>query len=95
MDFGNRNQRGTELKLRESPRSPREQHSTLRKEPRITLGETLNIKVASPLFSSERSYEEGNSNNYDVEEFDLVQPQVIGATVVSSKGKMQPTDIPI
>ena len=94
MDFAtNRNnQRGTELKLRESPR---EQHSTLRKEPRITLGETLNIKVASPLFSSERSNEEGNSNNYDVEEFDLVRPQVIGATVVSSKGKMQPTDIPI
>ena len=85
-DFStNRNyQRGTELKLRESPH---EQHSTLRKEPRMTLGETLNIKVASPLFSSERSYEEGNSNNYDVEEFDLVRPQVIGATVVSSKGK--------
>ena len=53
----------------------------------------MNIKVASPLFGSERNHEEAHSNSYEVEELELVQPQIIGATVVSSKFKTQLEDI--
>ena len=60
--------------------------------PSATLGETLNIKVGSPFFKSDRTNEDVNSNNYEVEEFELIQPQVIGATVVSSKVKSQPAE---
>ena len=53
----------------------------------------MNIKVASPLFGSDRNHEEAHSNSYEVEELELVQPQIIGATVVSSKFKTQLEDI--
>ena len=86
--------------MKESNRSSHQRSSPHRSSPQSKLRndppskeQTLNIKVASPRFDSEHGNEEAHSNSYDVEEFDLVQPQVIGATVVSSKVKGQLTDI--
>ena len=58
------------------------------------LNDTLKGQVLSPLlFTTDRNMEENQSNNYEVEDFELVQPSIISANVVKNKHKNRAAEI--